>query len=66
MQNGGTEILPTSLLVPQAPMERAAGAGDKRKRDEKGRPRVRKDNLWVAHPKEQSEDPPSSLWHKSA
>lgn len=38
MQDGGTEILSTSLLMPQTPMERAVGAGGKSKRDEKGRP----------------------------
>lgn len=48
----GTEILPTSLPIPQALMERVAGARSKKKRDVKDRPKVRKDNLWMAHPKE--------------
>lgn len=34
-------------------MERAAGARGKKKRDEEDRPRVRKGNLWMVHPKEQ-------------
>ena len=38
-------------------MERVAGARGKRKRDKEGGSRVKKDNLCMAHPKEQSGRP---------
>lgn len=53
----GTEILPASHLMPRMTMERAARVRGKRKRDKEGRPRLRKDNLCILHPKEQTESP---------
>lgn len=51
--NHGPEGLSASLFfMPQALMERVAGARGKRKRKKEGRPRVRKDNGWMLHIKE--------------
>lgn len=50
--NHGPEGLSASLFMPQALMERVAGARGKRKRKKEGRPNVRKDNGWMLHTKE--------------
>lgn len=49
------------LLTAQVLIERAARARGKMKRDREGRPSMKKDNLWMVHPKEQPGRP--SLVH---
>lgn len=64
MQDGSCTVawkLPATRLMPQVLMERAARARGERNSDKEGRPRVRKDNLWIVHPKEQPGRPSMAL-----
>lgn len=64
MQDGSCTVarkLPASRLMPQVLTERAARARGERNSDKEGRPRVRKDNLWIVRPKEQPGRPSMAL-----